>query len=237
MYVREGSGDGDGDSKYFEKETLHPVCRLLWQYARRKPDDEMADEILEDYHIWREPKKLCLKGAAVIYVGGKSVDVSLFPGGIELLAADLDKISRVDILVPEFMTIENRTSYLRYHDDQTVTFYLGGYGDRYQRDLLKMVIAANPHVCYKHFGDIDAGGFLIHQQLCKMTGVNFKLFSMSVKELKNPRYAPCLHPLTDNDRVRLLNLKNRTPYEEVVSYMLDHNIKLEQEMISLDLMT
>jgi hypothetical protein len=86
-----------------------------------------------------------------------------------------------------------------------------------------------------HFGDIDAGGLWIHHHLCEVTGINFELFSMSTNELKNKEYASCRHELSDNDRTRLQELKEIKIYKEVVEYMLDNNVKLEQEIISLRL--
>lgn len=96
--------------------------------------------------------------------------------------------------------------------------------------------ASNKEARYYHFGDIDAGGFGIHQNLYEITGVNFELFGMSVEELRNKEFATCLHQLTTNDRIRLQELKKIKVYEEVISYMLQNNVKLEQEIVSLELM-
>ena len=65
----------------------------------------------------------------------------------------------------------------------------------------------NPDLKFLHFGDIDAGGFYIHDHLCRMTGVPFGLWHMSAEELKDPRYAGCLQKLTPGDRKRLKNLQ------------------------------
>lgn len=236
LYMREVSVKVYGDSKFFENETLQSVCRILSDYSDRNRENELPDEILLDYHIAKEPQKLCIKGKVVIHISGKEVDVSGFTEGVEFLASDLARIQSVSILASAFMTIENRTSYLRYRDDNVVTFYLGGYANRYQRDFLRLVHASNPQVRYKHFGDIDAGGFWIHHNLCDITGVKFELFGMSVRELQNREYAMCLHQLSSNDRVRLLELGMMEPYVEVVNYMLEQGVKLEQEIVSLDLM-
>lgn len=233
LYIREVSMKVYGDSKFFEDTTMQPVCSMLRKYSDRTlKADELLDEILLDYHIAKEPQKLCIKGKAIIHISGKEVDISGFSEGIEFLATDLAHIQSIKLIAPEFMTIENRTSYLRYHDDNVVTFYLGGYATRYQRDFMKMVYADNPHARYVHFGDIDAGGLWIHHNLCEVTGINFELFSMSVRELQNREYASCLHKLTENDRTRLQELREMEPYRDVVSYMLDKNVKLEQEIIS-----
>lgn len=237
LYIREVSMKVYGDSKYFEDETLKPVCNMFRKYLRRDiKDDEMLDEILLDYHIAKEPQKLCIKGKVIINISEKEVDISEFSEGVEFYASDLKNIQSIKLMAPQFMTIENRASYLRYHKDDVVTFYLGGYVNRYQRDFIKMVYASNMNVCYLHFGDIDAGGFWIHHNLCEVTGVNFELFSMSVDELENCEYTSCLHELTDKDKIRLEGLKFVDAYAGVAQYMLSNNVKLEQEIISLALM-
>ena len=236
LYIREVSMKVYGDSKYFENETLQSVCAILRKYSNRNSDDELSDEILLDYHIAKEPQKLCIKGNVIINISGKEVDISGFCEGIEFLASDLPNIQAVEVIAPEFMTIENRTSYLRYQEENVVTFYLGGYVNRYQRDFLKLVYASNQDITYKHFGDIDAGGFWIHHNLCEVTGIDFELFGMSVDELQNREYAMCLHQLSDNDRSRLRELYTMDIYAEVVHYMLAQGVKLEQEIVSLDLM-
>ena len=237
LYMREMSMKVYGDSKYFENVTLQPVCSMLRKYSKQDfKEGELLDEILLIYHITREPQKLCIKGKAIINIGGAEVDISGFSGGIEFQASDLINIKSVKLVAPNFMTIENRTSYLRYAKDDVVVFYLGGYTNRYQRDFIKMVYASNREACYLHFGDIDAGGFWIHYNLCEVTGVNFELFSMSVDELENREFASCFHELSGNDRVRLQVLMKNDVYGDVVQYMLRNNVKLEQEIVSLALM-
>ena len=59
LYIRETSMKIYGDSKFFENETLQPVCSILRKYSDRNADDELSDEILLDYHIAKEPQKLC----------------------------------------------------------------------------------------------------------------------------------------------------------------------------------
>ena len=86
-----------------------------------------------------------------------------------------------------------------------------------------------------HFGDIDAGGFYIHENLCKITGIPFRLWRMSVEELKDSRYAECLLKLSANDRKRLKALAEHEMYRDLVQYMMEHDVKLEQEIVSLSL--
>ncbi len=237
LYMREMSMKVYGDSKYFENISLQPVCSMLRKYSKQNlREGELLDEILLLYHIAREPQKLCIKGKVIINIGKTEVDISGFSEGIEFQASDLINIKSIKLMVPNFMTIENRTSYLRYTRDDVVVFYLGGYANRYQRDFIKMVSDSNTDTCYLHFGDIDAGGLWIHHNLCEVTGTNFELFSMSADELKNIEFASCLHELSENDRVRLHELMKNERYRDVVQYMLCNNVKLEQEIVSLALM-
>lgn len=237
LYMREMSMKVYGDSKYFENILLQPVCSMLRKYSKQNlREGELLDEILLLYHIAREPQKLCIKGKVIINIGKTEVDISGFSEGIEFQTSDLINIKSIKLMVPNFMTIENRISYLRYAKDDVVVFYLGGYANRYQRDFIKAVHMSNRDVNYLHFGDIDAGGFWIHHNLCEITGVNFELFSMSADELGNREFATCLHKLSDNDRVRLEELKKIDAYGDVVQYMLHNNVKLEQEIVSLALM-
>lgn len=97
--------------------------------------------------------------------------------------------------------------------------------------MLKSIHEYLPNVRYYHFGDIDAGGFEIYQDLCGKTGIPFRMYYMDLKTLiKYEKYGK---ELTANDRIRLEKMKTDTMREEseLIQYMLDHNLKLEQECI------
>ena len=55
---------------------------------------------------------------------------------------------------------------------------------------------------------------------------------MSVQELMDARYRTSLRKLTNNDKTRLISLKDDSVFKEVIKYMLDNDVKLEQEIIS-----
>lgn len=244
LYIREVSMIVYGDSKYFENNTLDPLCSLLQKYdvipvdgqKLQNEDYLLADEILKRYHISKEPQKLSIRGNVLIRIDGKDVDISGFTEGIEFTSSELTKIESVRFFSSVFMTIENRTSYLRYQKNDVVTFYLGGYANRAQRDFIRLVYKNNPNAMYLHFGDIDAGGFWIHHHLCQVTDVPFGMFHMSIQELLDPRYKMCLHALTENDVVRMREMVGMPEYREVAEYMLKNRVKLEQEAVSLRLM-
>lgn len=222
-----------GSSKYLEDNTLDVVCGLIRKF-RGKPCDEneLQDEILSEYRIVKEKQKICLKGDIVIVKSGKTLELGNFRSGVEFYADELDKIERIIVNDQRFITVENKTSYMRCKEADTAYFYLGGYASRFQRDFLKMIYGDNPGVQYLHFGDIDAGGFYIHENLCRITGIPFVLYRMSINELQNPQYKSCLLSLSGNDRKRLKTLAEHDVYQETVKYMLERGIKLEQEIVS-----
>ncbi len=223
-------------TKYFEDNTLQDACSLIRKYLNKPTtEDEKNDEILELYNIHKDPLKIRLRGPITLTISGVETDISGLSEGIEFSSNEIKDIDSIQIKSDRLITIENLTSFLRYRPKEVVTFYLGGYANRFQRDFLKKVYKDNPDIDYLHFGDIDAGGFLIHNDLCEVTGIPFGLFHMSVTELEDQMNREHTMPLSQNDRTRLQGLLNNELYRETVHYMLDHNIKLEQEIISLNL--
>lgn len=79
---------------------------------------------------------------------------------------------------------------------------------------------------------IDIGGFLIHKHLCRETSKDFALYCMGVEQLEDKRFRNCLKSLTDNDISRLEALMDDVLYSDTLKYMKEHNVKLEQEIVS-----
>ncbi len=235
LYLREASMLIYGSSKYLEETVLESICRLLREFQEKPCEEgELPDEILREYHIAKEPQKICIKGDITLWIRGRSFDAGVFENGIEFFADEWDPMEKIEIHAGEFMTVENYTSYLRMKSKGCVFFYLGGYTARFQRDFLKKVYEGNRRIRYLHFGDIDAGGFSIYEHLRRITGIPFSMYRMSVEVLQDKRHASCLQPLTENDRKRLETLAGKTDFHDIAVYMLEKNVKLEQEIVSLD---
>ncbi len=86
--------------------------------------------------------------------------------------------------------------------------------------FFSLISEKNTHRWY-HFGDIDPDGFLILERLKGRTGIDFIPYHMGIDDLK--KYSSYTKTLESND------IKN----SEIMKYMLDHNEKLEQEIISI----
>lgn len=169
----------------------------------------------------------------------QEIDLSLMEGDIALSTESVKSLKAVTVKGKRVVTVENLTSFHDYPAEEDFVVYLGGFHNKVKRDFLLYLYQRNPEKEYRHFGDIDAGGFYILEHLKKETGIPFRSLYMDMKTLQ--RYCGDRKPLTENDRKRLLQLKEklagRIQHEEtedyggVISYMLDENCKLEQEAV------
>ena len=233
LYVREVSMLVYGDSKWFENNNYEEVCTFLRNAAgKSREESERNDEILGLFYVTPAEQEIFIKGSWVIEWEGYTLDISKLQSGIAIASGDVPSIKRICVNAENIMTIENKTSYQRMKDTSSAMMYLGGFANRYQIAFLKKVISDMPQVTYRHFGDIDIGGFLIHKHLCRETGKIFELYCMGIQQLSDIRFENCLRELTDHDRGRLEILMEDTSYREVLMYMKAHNVKLEQEIVS-----
>lgn len=236
LYLREASMLVYGDSKYFEEHNLREICDYLRNFSGKVlEDEERYEDILSDFHILPNDAEISIKGPWRIEWDETLLDIGNLAGGISFSVSEVRKIRHISVDTECLMTIENKTSYSRMRDVEKAYLYLGGFATHGQIEFIKKVIADNPEIKLYHFGDIDVGGFLIHRHLCGETGRDFKLYRMGVEELRNEKYQKSLRPLTDNDRKRGEGLADDRRYAEVVLYMLEENVKLEQEIISYDI--
>jgi DNA topoisomerase VI, subunit A len=237
LYVREVSMLVFGTSKYFEEKCYENVCSIIREAIGQKAlEHEQNDEILRRYHIGNVEQEIIIKGDCAVEMTSYTLQAKYFPAGIAVSAKDISKIRKININVERLITIENKTAFYRFNKREYITIYLGGYANRYQVAFLKKLAVDNPTMGYYHFGDIDAGGFLIHQHLCRETNIAFQLFGMGVEALQNPIYKNSLVKITEYDTKRLRGLKDVPLYREAVEMMLDKKIKLEQEIICLEIM-
>ena len=227
-YIREFSIVHFQDSKYFEQ-IEGRVAKIFRQFSREHEDMDTL-EILAEYGIYRTPNYVYFKGDARISIGEEIVDLSLLKQGIGVSGEDMMSIQFSDLgRIKKVITIENLTSFFRYWEENSLIIYLGGYHNSIRRNLLKMVYEAIPDAKYYHFGDIDAGGFSILLDLRNKTGIPFLSYHMDLDTLK--QYSRYGKNLKESDRKRLEKMCNNEEFSEVISFMLEEDIKLEQECI------
>ena len=230
------------DSKRLEQ-LKHKAEALLYQYG----EYQERDCVLEECGIVNTPTYVMIKGNGSIKIGRKrssdeqKIDLSIIEGDIALSTESVKSLKDVTVMGKRVVTVENLTSFHDYPVEDDFVVYLGGFHNKVKRDFLLYLYQQNPEKEYRHFGDIDAGGFYILEHLKNKTGIPFRSLYMDTQTLQ--KYHGDRKPLTENDRKRLLQLKDelaeRMRYEEaedygdVISYMLDENCKLEQEAVRL----
>lgn len=227
-YIREFSIIHFQDSKFLEQIESR-IAKIFRQFSREYAQMDTS-EILAEYGIYHTPNYVYFKGDAVITIGEETMDLSLLRQGIGISGEDLSNIQFSDLSkIKKVTTIENLTSFFRYREKESLLIYLGGYHNGLRRTLLKLVYQILPDAEYYHFGDIDAGGFSILQDLRKKTGIPFSSYCMDIDTLK--KYMQYGKELTESDRKRLENMRNEEEFCEVIGFMLENNVKLEQECI------
>ena len=232
LYVREVSMLVYGDSKWFENNNYEEVCTFMRTATGRiREEGERNDAILSFFYVTPAEQEIFIKGNWTIEWEQYVLDISKFQGGIAIASSDVQSIKNVRVNSESVMTIENKTSFQRLKDGDLAMMYLGGFASRLQIEFIKKVISDNPNVRYYHFGDIDVGGFLIHKHLCRETAKKFELYCMGIQQLCDMRFRHCLRELKDNDMSRIGALMDE-PYYDVIKYMQEHNVKLEQEIVS-----
>ena len=232
LYVREASVLVYGDSKWFENNNYEEVCTFMRiATGRIREEGERNDAILSFFYVTPAEQEIFIKGNWGIEWDQYALDTSKFQGGVAIASSDVQSIKNVRVNSESVMTIENKTSFQRLKDGDLAMMYLGGFANRYQIEFLKKVISDNTNVRYYHFGDIDVGGFLIHKHLCRETAKKFELYCMGIQQLCDMRFRHCLRELKDNDMSRIGALMDE-PYYDVIKYMQEHNVKLEQEIVS-----
>ena len=227
-YIREFSIINFQDSKYFEQ--IESRIVKVFRHFSEEYGEMDSLELLAEYGIYRTPNYVYFKGNAVISIGEATVDLSLLKQGIGISGEDFSVIRFSDLSrIKKVITIENLTSFFRYCEEDSLMIYLGGYHNRIRRALLKMIYETIPDVQYYHFGDMDAGGFSILMDLRKKTGIPFKSYHMDLDTLKE--YRQYAKRLNESDRNRLEKIRIEKEFSEVIDFMLEENIKLEQECI------
>lgn len=230
LYLREFSIRTFQDSKAFEQ-IQSKVFHIFQRFDERCQNMEMG-EWLSEHNIYQTPNYVYLKGNVCIRIENKEIDVSLFKQGLGISGEDIEKIEIVKKAnIEKIITIENLTTFFRWQENNSLINYLGGYHNTTRRNLLNKIYQVYPKAEYCHFGDIDAGGFEIYYNLCERTKIPFQMYHMDLDTLQ--KYENYGKKLTENDKKRLQGMLDREEIKGLIVYMLERNVKLEQECIDL----
>ena len=226
------------DSKQWEKIYRKKVCGILEHTGRYdEPLAELEEErerqtaLLEEFYIYSNPAYIYLKGDARICLeDGRELRIYHdLPMSIPF--ETFQKAKSIQIRDAALMTVENLTSFHRLEREHIFYLVLRGYHTRTKQALLQRIARENPGLSWYHFGDLDPDGLAIAGHLIRKTGLPFQLCAMGVQELQ--RFQTYAKPLEAPDRAKAeAMIKQGSSYAGILRYMLEHNCKLEQEIIS-----
>ena len=227
-------------SKEFENHYRTRVCKVLSKYLDFSELLEGIDDtrerqkiILEEFQIYTNPSYIYLKGNIEIQLeNGQRIRIGDAP--IALSSELIQKMDAIRVNADKVVTVENLTSFHRLKDENCAYLFLAGYHNSAKQAFLKQVYKENPEKQWFHFGDLDPDGFYILKHLRQGTGIDFMPLHMGVPELET--YSGYGRELSEPDKVKARNLLQQGFYAEVMQYMLEHNCKLEQEIISYEIM-
>ena len=226
------------DSKQWEKIYRKKVCGILEHTGRYdEPLAELEEErerqtaLLEEFYIYSNPAYIYLKGDARICLeDGRELRIYHdLPMSIPF--ETFQKAKSIQIQDAALMTVENLTSFHRLEREHIFYLFLSGYHTRTKQALLQRIARENPGLSWHHFGDLDPDGLAIAGHLIRKTGLPFQLCAMGVQELQ--QFQTYAKPLEAPDRAKAeAMIKQGSSYAGILRYMLEHNCKLEQEIIS-----
>lgn len=225
------------NSKSWEEKYKSKVIKILRQSGTFDSlTEQCADEkeqnkiILEECNVFANPSCVYFKGnGKITFEDGRCI--CIFPDiPFALFSASISKMVSFEVFVSKIMTVENLTSFNRIKESNTFSIFLSGYHNSAKQNLLKKIFGQNTNKEYYHFGDVDPDGFFILENLRNKTDIDFKPYKMGIEELE--KYTDFTKPLEKNDIVKAHSLIQNGAYTDVVNYMLAHNVKLEQEIVS-----
>ena len=226
------------DSKQWEKIYRKKVCGILehtgWYdepLAELEEERERQTALLEEFYIYSNPAYIYLKGDARICLeDGRELRIYHdLPMSIPF--ETFQKAKSIHIRDAALMTVEKLTSCHRLEREHIFYLFLSGYHTRTKQALLQRIARENPGLSWYHFGDLDPDGLAIAGHLIRKTGLPFQLCAMGVQELQ--RFQTYAKPLEAPDRAKAeAMIKQGSSYAGILRYMLEHNCKLEQEIIS-----
>ena len=193
-------------------------------------EKEVNKVILEECNIFANPSYVYFKGNGTIFFENGNITKTCSEIPFAISSASIEKINSFEITDSKIMTVENLTSFNRINYSDTFYIFLSGYHNSAKQNFLKKIYSQNAEKEYFHFGDIDPDGFYILENLRSKTSITFKPYKMGISDLE--KYSDYSKPLEENDILKAKALIDKGQHKEIMEYMLKHNQKLEQEIIS-----
>ena len=239
-----------GDSKRYEK-AVKPKALSLMKILYKKSngtttaqDDVSDEELMMQYGITRWPEILHFTGnISVVTDDEKQIDFSTQGYGAYMNSATLTHVLKVTIHdTDRILFIENLANYIWYihnvRQPDEIVLWHGGFLSPVRKSWFRMIIEAAGDLPIRHWSDIDLGGFRIFVMLQRnvaplavpwkmdlATLLQYKDRTISLQEQEHDSYLQVLEKCLKDPEYKV--------FYEVIRYMLEHRVKLEQEQMIL----
>lgn len=219
IFIRNLSIQLFNDSKRLEE--VLPKATLVYKAVF----DDFNEEQYINKGLLKNPSYLYIKGDAIIDIKGEQINLKKVGSSIGIHS---DLVPYLTFNVKKVTTIENLTTFNNYEGDGLI-LYLAGFSNNAKKRFLQYVATTDAEIY--HFGDIDYGGFMILLDICESIGYMPKTINMDlpalksklsfVKKVENEAYIKKLRLLLEKEELR--------PYFDVIRYLIENKIILEQE--------
>lgn len=228
------------DSKYFEQHLRTSTAGILkrWLFKNTSLD---TDEVLQQAGLHKSSDELLFTGAIQVSFRNKTIDFADFVYGTAIHSRMVNELAVTGFRGEEIVTIENKASYREFCSQMdignTAAIYLGGFPGPAKRKFLNKLYTYtqknNPSIKFRHWGDIDLGGFRIFVAAREAVPT---LEPLLMDKETLIRHKDQGQPLTENYRQQLEALLEDERYQlfrEVMGAMLAEDLRLEQEGVVL----
>lgn len=225
------------DSKYFERNIEKYIIKILRKYLYL--EDLNNDEVLAEVGIVRYPEIIEFCGDIQLVVNGTRVNYYSITEGSYLNGNTILNIQNINIEsnIRQIIFIENKANYIDYiknKKDSELVIYHGGFYSPIKGEFFRKIynVTYNKNVEFFHWSDIDIGGFSIFTRLRDNIIPDLKPFMMDIQTLS--KYINSTNSFDESYRQKLAKLRQDVKYEifwDVIDFMLEKNVRLEQESI------
>lgn len=225
------------NSKYFERNIEKKIIRIAKRYLHL---EQLTDnEILAEIGIVKYPEIIEFCGNMKCIIQGKAIEYASITKGSYINGNAINSIERMEIdsNVRRIIFIENKANYVEYiqsSKESELVIYHGGFYSPIKGEFFRKIYEStqNKNIEYFHWSDIDIGGFEIFVRLRDNIIPELKPMKMDTETLM--KYKEKGIALEEEYRNKLAQLKEDRNFKifwKSIDYMLDNNIKLEQEAI------
>lgn len=187
------------------------------------------DEYLLLNGILKNPNYIYLKGSCILKINEQVIDLSKLKTVMAICSDSVKNTTFLSVNGSKVTTIENLTTFHDYKGEE-LTIYLGGFSNHSKVEILKKLNADVNGLTFRHFGDMDFGGFSILSHLRRKTGIEIMPLHMDIKMLQE-RVELSRKP-SNAYLVKLRSLMSDEYLQdccEILQFMNDNQVILEQE--------